>query len=818
MQRLDLKNNQLVSLPHSFSNLRSLQYAYINNNLLPTNYSDVLSQLGLNVYFKPETAQDRLIMKQVDPIVIQTQTQLDQLDYGMFMEVESGRLVSPAHAFGLVNYVDESMTAVSLADYLENGVVVQEGVIYAQVMSSGDGLFPINNHALTAERIAIRFEIPLPTEYELSFDLNGGTSTQPDSQFIIEGSLGESIVAPTRAGYTFTGWNTDIDGNEYAWDFMTSTMPNNDIRLYAQWVVNNYEVTFDINGGDSEVPTSQVVAYGDLVQEPGIQPTKTGYRFNGWNTDIGGNGYAWDFMTSTMPNNDVKLYAQWVVNNYEVTFDINGGDSEVPASQSVAYGDLVQEPGIHPTKTGYRFSGWNTNIAGNGYAWNFMTSTMPNNDVRLYAQWVVNNYEVTFDINGGDSVIPESQSVAYGDLIQEPGMQPTKMGYRFNGWNTTVDGSGDIWNFMTSTMPNNDIRLYAQWVVNNYEVTFDINGGDNEVPASQTVAYGDLVQEPGIQPTKMGYKFNGWNIVADGSGDVWNFITSTMPNNDIRLYAQWLVSDYEVTFDINGGDSEIPVSQMVAYGDLVQEPGIQPTKIGYRFNGWNTAVDGSGDIWDFMTSTMPSSDMTLYAKWQKNTEGQIIVPIFTEVTLNGIFDPMAGVIASDQNGEDITASVAVSDSVDVSTAGIYVLIYTLVDDYGNDLTARQIVLVNDGTYVYDNYYVIHAHDFNIGLSISNITSEKMKELAGVGVYDVKKAQWLNNPIIRVDTSEYIEAVGMFEITFSYNPSITVKMKVDDDTSAKNEKKLPSTGDETNLVLALVGGIIVSLSLLVLKKK
>ncbi|MGL4589293.1 MAG: InlB B-repeat-containing protein, partial [Mycoplasmatales bacterium] len=43
-----------------------------------------------------------------------------------------------------------------------------------------------------------------------------------------------------------------------------------------------------------------------------------------------------------------------------------------------------------------------------------------------------------------------------------------------------------------------------------------------------------------------------------------------------------------------------------------------PTKTGYTFNGWNTAVDGKGKTWNFATDKMPAKNITLYAQWSIN--------------------------------------------------------------------------------------------------------------------------------------------------------------------------------------------------------
>lgn len=51
----------------------------------------------------------------------------------------------------------------------------------------------------------------------------------------------------------------------------------------------------------------------------------------------------------------------------------------------------------------------------------------------------------------------------------------------------------------------------------------------------------------------------------------------------------------------------------VSRGDIVQKPEVSP-KTDWVFDGWYTAPDGGGDLWDFDNNTV-DKDITLYANW-----------------------------------------------------------------------------------------------------------------------------------------------------------------------------------------------------------
>ncbi len=80
----------------------------------------------------------------------------------------------------------------------------------------------------------------------------------------------------------------------------------------------------------------------------------------------------------------------------------------------------------------------------------------------------------------------------------------------------------------------------------------------------------------------------------------------------MTLYAQFTINSYTATFDVDGETT----NQKVDYQALLQEP-TAPTKDGYTFVGWYDAKTG-GTEWDFATSKMPTSDITLYARFTKN--------------------------------------------------------------------------------------------------------------------------------------------------------------------------------------------------------
>ncbi len=441
----------------------------------------------------------------------------------------------------------------------------------------------------------------LANEYELSFDLVGGTGDIPTTNVKYGDKINSNLPStePTKTGYTFIGW-VKVDG---------STLTDNDVMdekgytLYASWEVNGYKLSFDLAGGEGNIPTT-TVKYGDKINSnlPSTEPTKVGYTFAGWVKQDG----------STLNDNDVMsetgyvVYASWTINSYELSFDLIGGTGNIPTT-NVKYGDKINNnlPSEEPTKTGYTFNGW---IKADGNALTDV-DVMSETGYTLYASWLANEYELSFDLVGGEGNIPTT-NVKYGDKINSnlPSTQPTKTGYTFTGW---VKENGSALND-NDVMDEKGYTLYASWEVNGYELSFDLAGGEGDIPTT-TVKYGDKISEnlPSTEPTKTGYTFAGW-VKENG-----NALTDddVMSENGYTLYASWTINSYELSFDLTGGEGDIPTTN-VKYGDKINSnlPSEEPTKTGYTFNGW-VKVDGSTLTND---DVMSETGYTLYASWLAN--------------------------------------------------------------------------------------------------------------------------------------------------------------------------------------------------------
>ena len=121
-------------------------------------------------------------------------------------------------------------------------------------------------------------------QYTITFDTAGGSVVTPITQNY--GTAITAPAAPTKTGYTFTGWDRAIP----------ATMPAENLTITAQWTVNQYTIAYDLAGGTAEGnPDTYTIETGAFTLK---NPTKSGYTFTGWSgTGLDGENN----MTVTIP-------------------------------------------------------------------------------------------------------------------------------------------------------------------------------------------------------------------------------------------------------------------------------------------------------------------------------------------------------------------------------------------------------------------------------------------------------------------------------------------------------------------------------------
>ena len=423
------------------------------------------------------------------------------------------------------------------------------------------------------------------------------------AQSVAHGSAAIEPTVPEREGYAFIGWDKDFSN------------VTEDMTVTAQYSANSYSITYTING---EEYTAQTYEFGAAVSAPEYTIPE-GHTFSGWD------------IPETMPAENLVLDAALTVNSYSITYTING---EEYTAQTYEFGAVVSAP-EYTVPEGHTFSGWD------------IPETMPAENLVLDAALTVNSYSITYTINGEEYT---AQTYEFGAVVSAPEYTVPE-GHTFSGWD------------IPETMPAENLVLDAALTVNEYTVTYNING---EIYAIQVYAYGEEVFAPAYDVPDH-FTFSGWDTPA------------TMPAENIVLDAT-LVEDgkYTVSFMVDG---ETYFTFTGYEGDVITVP-ENPEKLGYTFDAW----DGMPE-----DGVLPAANITVTAVWSVNTytitytvngeEYSVRTYEYGAAIITPAYDVPEGYTFS---GWDVPETMPAEDLVVDATCTINVYEVTLIDGFNGD--------------------------------------------------------------------------------------------------------------------------------------
>ena len=431
--------------------------------------------------------------------------------------------------------------------------------------------------------------------------------------------VGAQIVAPeapTKEGYTFTGWNPEV-----------GVMGVEDVRFDAKfsagtvgYKVETYVMGLDGNYGDAAIEDKSATT-GETVS---VTPeTREGFTVDNENSILSG---------TVAADSSLVLKVYYSRNQYKLSVD--GVESDVYFGAALEIADPAP-------REGYTFTGWNVEIP----------ATMPAEDLILVSQWSENdadytaynaavaaaqakqgeeNYDKKYtaetraalaealanDVSGKkyseqgvvdaatkaindavaalelmtytatfyvDGAVHATVTAKVGEQIVAPA-DPAKEGYIFKGWDKEVGKMGveDV-----SFNAEFEEATGIAYTVETY--TMDVNG--NYGAAETKTLYGTTGATVNADTTAAeGFTFDesadnvvSGEIAADGS---------------LVLKVYFARNQYKLTVD--------GVESMVYYGAALEF--ANPTKEHETFNGWNPELP----------ETMPAHDVTVVSTWIKD--------------------------------------------------------------------------------------------------------------------------------------------------------------------------------------------------------
>ena len=564
--------------------------------------------------------------------------------------------------------------------------------------------------------------------YVLTYDKNDvGASGSMDPTTVASDALSKNVsvaacgfTAPT--GYHFDHWDTASDGSGTDYNPNDTYNLTADATLYAIWAPNNHTLIWDFNGGSSsetegiDYTAGGSVNYGTKIDYPSdASMSKAGYTFTGWSSS-----------PATMPDDNLTITAQWSVQSYTITWNVNGstyttGDPSTSAESGTKWSALTlpTAPADNTLSDCDRtkFVGWSTSpLFGDGNdapADLFKTTSDANADshtiteaTTFYAVFAKGNGDFSFGWESADDASiwtisgfcnketysDYKKTGSYAGSIQgtsgyiqlKDKISPTSISCQYtkassntnssskfiiqtssNGKDWTDQATGKTMNNVTQgtfyelkwTGSLNDVYVRVYYTGTNAARVLDdvvISGGSFTDYATQCCTL-KPVTNLAVSSTTANSVTLTWTAPSPTTGidhlELRNASTDAKIGNNIAVgtttttvdgltecetYTYKIVSvgavcetpsniveatpfggSEKVTFDYNGGTGT-PASFTTSCGNLSTTLPTPDARDGYTFLGWWTAADGGSKVGDAGANYNVATTTTIHAHWAQN--------------------------------------------------------------------------------------------------------------------------------------------------------------------------------------------------------
>lgn len=491
--------------------------------------------------------------------------------------------------------------------------------------------------------------------YNAVFDANGGVFSDGSTQKVVEADFGAEIIAPenpTRENYIFVGWEPAV-----------GTMDAEGKSFVANWEYSVYKLTYlDFDGS---IFAEYDVTYGSNLPVPEESPVKEYYTFAGW-TDIPECMPATNIeIRPVFERVPVKLTAK-EYSGYTVDYEnmaILGvaeytefnriftncfaveGDGYIEYPEYGGYVGTGTVISLLDNVTGENIGDFTVVVAGdldgNGYRTGEDAKILMD-EIRGLTCWsysALDNYNLYLvlaaDANG-DSIIYTTDFYANGFrkyTVEKYVMNTDGNGFESDN-NFSYTGYGiegetvtytpdeapegfsidSVNSILSGTFGEDYLEFVIYYMREKYTLTTVVDG----LETSTEYFYGQALEVS--EPQKEGYTFTGWSVD----------IPSTMPAEDITVYATFAINKHTLIFEagvgVFGDGTGAEIYENIPYGTEISLP-ENPTRIGYIFSGWGAIVP----------ETMPDKDLTFFAEWSPATDTPYTVDIYMMDT-SGIYN------------------------------------------------------------------------------------------------------------------------------------------------------------------------------------
>ena len=514
---------------------------------------------------------------------------------------------------------------------------------------SGDGFDAwryANGAAVASGSENITGNVNVYSKYKDRFNvialIDDGGTVEPASQQVYADSASSEIAFSASEGHhiaSITETRTDASGEgkqertidvtddkTYTYPEISSVDANYTIAVTTK--ADTFSVAYDLAGGQTTSPYTsfEELEYGTTT--PTIdEPTRTGYAFVGWDTEIAPTVTSNVVYTAKWERDDEQTHSL----SYTVEYYKNGSiDKDKTATVSkdvwvnetmipVSADDINKDDAFGPY---YEFTSTDPSV---------MPSEVADGAV-IKVYYVGTEDSLAYDGNGADSGAVTAAVGRVGEDVTVAQNGFERLGYRFEGWNTQEDGKGTPYAPGTSfTLTEDRDVLYAQWkeaspvaLIYQAEAGGMITDNKGTAAASWSEAVNPATGEATgstAQPN-LGYRFVGWfvgdQMVSDQALLDKDAVDSVARTTGIYTSATFVAkfeeSD-EVTLTYVAGEGGVVdrASETLAPATGTAEGSTAAAKPGYHFVKWTTSVDGE-DVEVSASEKLSSNDVTRHAK------------------------------------------------------------------------------------------------------------------------------------------------------------------------------------------------------------
>ena len=400
-----------------------------------------------------------------------------------------------------------------------------------------------------------------------------------------------------------------------------------------------------------------------------------------------------------------------------------------------------------------------------------LTLTISFNDIKVKS--IMLPYTITIYDEGGNV---EDRTISYGNTVGDLPV-PDKNGYTFNDW---VDEDENV--VTSDTVVKGDMSLLPTYTINNYNVTYDVNGGtiENDNPTTYTVEDEFIINNP----SKAGYTFRGWSsdggatyqtsaaIYKGTTGDK-NYVAYYSPNPDTKYTVihevMNLNGEYEVkeSEELHGATDTTVSPQPKEYVGFIT-PEVQSLVI---------AGDGSASItykYERIKYSFEVTDRT-YVTSSSTVNGNYYYNTSISVTAN----ERVGYTFKWSDGEtDLSRSFKITDNVSLTP------IYTAITDIPYKVVHKQMNLDGSTYSVKDESTFYGTTDTSVTPTVNTYEgftspSTKTVTIFGDGSTVVEYKYTRNKYQLTIEDDEYVTS-NKNSGKYYYGTEITLTAKERDE--------------------------------------